>query len=196
MSPTPADVRTFWFGQPDPTQPATVDPAMWWTGGEALDAEIQERFGGVMAQALEGGLQDWTKTPEDTLALILVLDQFTRNVYRGTAKAFSGDPRARELARTLEGGPTTWDLDARCFSLLPFEHSEDIADQEHCMAHFQTLAADGNPKARYYLEFAVKHRDIVAQFGRFPHRNRALGREMTAQETAFLEGGGPSFGQG
>lgn len=196
MSPTPADVRRFWFGQPDPTRPATVDSSMWWKGGDALDAQIGAQFSGLMARALAGELSAWRSTSEDTLALILLLDQFPRNVHRGTAQAFAGDPLARELARALDGGPEAWDLDARCFALMPFEHSEDLADQEHSVKRFGELAAGGDSKAAYYLEFAEKHRDIVARFGRFPHRNRVLGRVSSPAERSFLEDGGPSFGQG
>jgi uncharacterized protein (DUF924 family) len=193
--PSPADVRRFWFGQPDPTQPPTVSPGRWWTSDPDFDAQIQQQFGDLMDQALAGRLEDWTTTPEDTLALILVLDQFPRNVFRGTAKAFAGDERARELARSLDGGPESWHLHCRTFALLPFEHSESADDQALSVARFKALAK-GQDEAQMLVDYAVKHRDIVARFGRFPHRNRALGRTSTAKERAFLDNGGPSFGQG
>jgi uncharacterized protein (DUF924 family) len=193
--PSPADVRRFWFGQPDPAQPPTVSPGRWWTSDPAFDAQIQQEFGDLMDQALAGRLQKWTTTPEDTLALILVLDQFPRNVFRGTAKAFAGDARARELARRLDGGPSSWNLHPRTFALLPFEHSESLDDQAHSVARFEALV-QGKDEAKMLLDYAIKHRDIVARFGRFPHRNRALGRTSTDEERAFLNDGGPSFGQG
>ncbi len=194
---TPEDVRTFWFGQPDLTKPPTLDKGRWWKSTPAFDAEIEDRFGSRMQEALDTGLPEWRGSPEDLLSLILLCDQFPRNVHRGTGKAFAWDARAREVATILDnqGAPTSWQPDALAFSWMPFEHSEAMADQDRCVARFESLA-QAAPQAKFYVDFAVKHRDIIAQFGRFPHRNRALGRDTTAEERDFLANGGPSFGQG
>ncbi len=192
--PTPADVLRFWFGTADPTQAPTVPASRWWTSDPDFDAEIQQRFGDLMGRALSGGLSHWAESPEGTLALIIVLDQFPRNVYRGTGSAFAGDAQAIVHARALDGGPASWHHQVRTFALLPFEHSESLADQQHSVAAFTALV-EAVPAASRLLDFAIQHHDIVARFGRFPHRNRALGRRPTDEERAFLADGGPSFGQ-
>ena len=146
-----------------------------------------------------GGLDDWAGTPAGRLALVILLDQMTRNAYRDTAAMYAFDPRARALSReALQNGH----LDAlapieRLFLLLPLEHSEDLADQERCVAETRRLAESVAPAHREtyagFVDYAIRHRDIVARFGRFPHRNAILGRPSTAEEQAFLTQPGSSF---
>ena len=198
---TPEEVLTFWFGHADPTAPPTVEQARWWTSSAAFDAEILSRFGATMTAAAEGTLDRWLETPASALALVLVCDQFPRNVYRGTPEAFARDAQARRVARHIEGRGwvPTYDLSAAAFALMPFEHSESLADQQHSVEAFTALSANVREQQQAYahqlVTFAVKHHDIVARFGRFPHRNAAMGRAPTAEETAWLAGGGDRFGQ-
>jgi uncharacterized protein (DUF924 family) len=167
------DVTDFW---------REAGPANWFAKDDAFDAVIRARFGEATQAALDGGFDDWRAHAEGALALALLLDQFPRNLYRGEAKAFSGDGRARELAREALARGFDREVAAELapFLHLPFMHSEDLADQDLMVA----LARWRHPESTQ--RFAVLHRDIIAQFGRFPHRNAALGRETTPQEAAFL----------
>lgn len=198
---TAADVLHFWLGDDlkrDWPEPHRGD--LWFKGGAAVDAEITARFGPLVAQALAGGLSDWESAPMRRLALILLLDQFTRNVHRGQAQAFAGDTRAQALAlRTVaQGEDMPLPRAARLFVYMPLMHAEDLALQERCVACFEQLLADAPPPLRDTLadnlRYAQLHRDIVAQFGRFPHRNAVLGRASTEAELEFLKDG-PRFGQ-
>ena len=189
----PSTLLDFWFGPPtDPTY--TQSRPQWFRKDAAFDAEIASRFGAVIDEALRGGLQDWTTTPQGTLALILVLDQFTRNTGRGTPRAFAGDARALSLARTLVAAGMDKALTGvqRQFVYLPFEHSESLADQDESIRLFAQLGRD-EPALAGLLEWAERHRVIVARFGRFPHRNAALGRPNTAEESEFLQQPGSGF---
>lgn len=202
MTATPAEVLDFWFGRDD-----AVDPR-WFNGGATFDALIRQRFGPTVTAALAGELGAWAQddgsadTPGPALALILVLDQFTRNVFRSTPRAFAGDARALPMALRLldAGGARGWPPLMRWFALLPLEHAEDLALQQRSVAAFEQLRADaraaGSPHAAAMdgaLDFAVRHRDVVARFGRFPHRNAILGRADTAEEAAFLQQPGSRF---
>lgn len=201
-SPTPAQyVLDFWFG--DGWQrgwPSEDRNPLWFGGGAAQDTLIRERFGAAVGLALDGALTEWESEPSNRLALVLLLDQFSRNVYRGQARAFSGDPRAQRLVtQTLERGddaalPTV----GRVFLLMPLMHAEDLALQDACVMRFSALHRECPPELQARLEgnlaAAAQHRDIVARFGRFPHRNAVLGRTSTAEELAFLTDG-PRFGQ-
>lgn len=195
---THQDLLRYWFADQDPELPPTPDRMKLWFGADpAADAEAQARFGALVEQALAGGLAHWEATPEGRLALILLLDQLPRMIYRGSARAFAGDARARDLAlRPMGPLPPLHHL----FELLPLEHAEDLALQERCLAATQALEGRVGPALREaaasWVLFARKHRDIIAQFGRFPHRNAALGRPSTDAELAWLAGGGESFGQG
>lgn len=157
-------------------------PQAWFAKNDAFDAAIRDRFGAAVESALAGGFEAWRDTPEGALALLLLLDQFTRNLFRGQAKAFSGDARARDVAREAlaRGFDGAVDPALSKFLFMPFMHSEDLADQE-LMVALSRWRFDENT-----LKFAILHRDIVARFGRFPHRNAALGRQTTAEEAAFL----------
>lgn len=186
-----SSILTFWFGpDPHPTQ----SRAEWFRKDPAFDAEIASRFGAVIDAALAGELQDWTATPAGTLALILVLDQFTRNTGRDTPRAFAGDPRALTLAKSLvaSGADQAMTGVQRQFVYLPFEHSESLADQDESIRLFAQLGQD-DPAQAGLLDWAERHHVIIARFGRFPHRNAALGRASTAEEAAFLLQPGSGF---
>ncbi len=194
-------VLDYWLG--DALQlgwPSQSRGALWFGGGQAQDEAITQRFGTRVEQALAGGLTDWEATPLGRLALVIVLDQFTRNVYRGQGRAFSGDARAEALVRdALQRG---WDTQlpgaGTVFLYMPLMHAEDLALQDECVRRFKHLLAGAAPERQQDLQgnvtFATEHRDIIARFGRFPYRNAALGRTSTDDESAFLRGG-PRFGQ-
>lgn len=166
---------------------------------EATDKEIRNRFLSYVVAAGAGELDEWRESASGRLALILLLDQFTRNIYRDTPEAFARDERARELCVSglAEGADQALRPIERVFFYLPLEHSEDIEDQDRCVALFQQLAEDvpahWKPAFDGFIDFAIRHQAIIQQFGRFPHRNAILGRESTPEETGFLAGPGSSF---
>lgn len=189
-----------WFGTPTPDGlPPEDRSTRWFRGGPAFDEELRARFGALHAQALTGALDGWAATPRGGLALLILLDQLSRNLGRGTAAMFAGDDRALALARGMveRGDDRAVGPFERAFVYMPFMHSEALADQERCVALFEALGADtaGPVRARmeYNLGFARAHRDIVARFGRFPHRNAMLGRPSTDEERDFLTQPGSSF---
>lgn len=200
-STTPAEVLDFWLGDGVHKEWPTQDLGKRWFGGGAeLDADISARFGAAVTTAVAGGLQDWEQPPLTRLALVILLDQFTRNVFRGKAQAFAGDARAQQLVlQTIAAGE---DLQlpwaGRVFLCMPLMHAENLALQDECVASFSRLVADApaSLKARLQnnLDFARQHRDIVVRFGRFPYRNAVLGRTDTPEEKDFLLKG-PRFGQ-
>jgi uncharacterized protein (DUF924 family) len=170
---------------------------MWFKKDDAFDALIAQRFGPLIAQALVGGIDDWLAKPVQALpalARVIVLDQFTRNVFRGTARAFAGDGMALQTARALvaSGADRALSPVQRQFAYLPFEHAEDLSHQRTSVQLFQQLAVD-DPASAGLVDWARKHLDIVARFGRFPHRNVALGRASTDEEAAFLLTPGSGF---
>ena len=185
---TPDDVLRFWFGQTP-----GASRSEWFRKDARFDAEIRERFGALHAAAANREREAWRASSESLLALVIVLDQFSRNLYRDDARAFAQDAHARGCAvQALERGDDLALLPVqRMFLYLPFEHSEDLRDQEKCVDLFTSLEAF--EPTRGILAWAVKHRDIVARFGRFPHRNAALGRASTAEETEFLRQPGSRF---
>ena len=197
----PAQILDFWLGDGLalgwPTQNLNE---RWFRGGAALDREINDRFGPDVRLAVQGGLQDWETPLHSRLALLLLLDQFTRNVFRGTGQAFDGDARAQQL--TLQTLAHDEDLQlpwvGRVFIYMPLMHAEDAALQEKSVACFSQLLAVApaalKPKLQGNLDFARQHQDIITRFGRFPYRNAALGRLSTPEENDFLRNG-PRFGQ-
>lgn len=202
---TPDEVIDFWLADGWARGwPSQDQGKRWFSGGPALDADITTRFGALVSIALAGGLQDWvdraTATPHSRLALVLVLDQFTRNVHRGSAQAFSGDVRAQALVqRTLAAGADrSLPWVARVFTYMPLMHAENLALQNECVARFTQLQHDVPPalkeRVASNMDFAHKHQHIIARFGRFPYRNAVLGRTNTADEDIFLVNG-PRFGQ-
>jgi uncharacterized protein (DUF924 family) len=158
----------------------------WFNKNTEFDDEIRARFLDTYEAAAAGKLSDWEATREGAFALIIVLDQFPRNMFRGSARAFAADPLALGVARRAieRGFDLQLPLQERTFFYLPFEHSETLADQERCCALFRA-AGDAD-----LLKWAELHADIIRRFGRFPHRNAALGRTTTTEEQAFLDSGG------
>jgi uncharacterized protein (DUF924 family) len=199
--PTPDVVLTYWFGNPLQTDWPTDDrSALWFGGGAALDADITARFGPLLQAALDGQLLAWQARPDTRLALVLVLDQFCRNVHRGQARAFAGDAPAQALVRQAlaEAQDSALPTMGRVFLYMPLMHAESVALQHACVSRFTDLVAQA-PQAladrlQGHLKAARQHRDIVQTFGRFPHRNAVLGRTSTPAEAAFLKDG-PRFGQ-
>jgi uncharacterized protein (DUF924 family) len=156
---------------------------LWWKSTPELDAAIAARFGTLIDRAIAGELDHWRKSPDGALALIVLCDQFTRNIHRRTPRAFAGDGKAREIARhaLAHGYPAAYANDMRLFFYMPLQHSEELGDQDLCCSLFGTLGHPDNDK------YAREHRDIVARFGRFPHRNEVLGRESTPEEIEYLK---------
>jgi uncharacterized protein (DUF924 family) len=197
---TPQTILDYWFGD-TPDDPRTPDrqAKLWWAKDAGQDDVIRTRFKTVVRQAGTGMLEDWQRTPDGRLALIVLTDQFPRNIYRDTPQAFASDEAARRYCKDgLELGADAQLLPLqRVFFYLPLEHSESLADQDRSVALFQALLDQSRPEWRKafegYLDYAIRHRDIIARFGRFPHRNRILERESTAEELAFLEQPGSAF---
>lgn len=198
---TPDEVLAFWLGDGMASGWPTEDlDKRWFRGGAALDQDIRVRFGALVQLALQGRLQTWEPPLHSRLALALLLDQFTRNMFRGTAQAFEGDARAQAL--TLQTLDAHEDLQlpwvGRVFLYMPLMHAEDRDLQSKSVACFAKLMADApaalKPKLQGHLDYARKHQGIIARFGRFPHRNEVLRRINTAVETEFLHTG-PRFGQ-
>ena len=188
------DVLDFWFLPPG-SEGHGKQRAEWFRKDEAFDAALRERFGVLVNQAVAGGLREWDEQgPRGTLARILLLDQFTRNAYRGTPEAFGGDLLALLAARQLvdAGSDKTLSPVERIFAYLPFEHAEDAALQELSVSLFTELA-QAHEGFTEVLDYAHRHRGVIARFGRFPHRNVILGRASTPEELAFLELPGSSF---
>jgi uncharacterized protein (DUF924 family) len=182
-----SEVLDFWFGAPD--SPERGRPRKAWFGkSEIFDAEIRRRFLATWERAARGELERWRSTPLASLALIVVLDQFPRNMFRGTARAFSSDSLALAAARSMIALEFDRLLSPaeRSFAYLPFEHAEDLAAQRQSLALFQALDPG-------YVKYPRRHYEIIARFGRFPHRNAVLGRESTAEEIEFLGLPGSSF---
>ncbi|TXD38268.1 DUF924 domain-containing protein [Lujinxingia vulgaris] len=198
------DVLEYWFGTTSALEDGIFPQEqyrIWFAGGPAVDREITERFGALVEDARDGGLQGWLENAPSRLALVLLLDQFTRNIYRGTGEAFSADHLALKYALdALEiGHDTALSPIARAFFYLPLEHAESLELQERCVTLMENLthqAPDGQVELfQGFLDYAVQHRDIIAQFGRFPHRNALLGRTSTPEEEAYLEANDVHFGQ-
>jgi uncharacterized protein (DUF924 family) len=189
-------VLDFWFG-PAGSPERERAREVWWRKDAAFDAEIGSRFGALIDAAIDGGLRDWDATDEGALARVIVLDQFTRNIHRGTARAFAGDAHALEAARAMVAGGHDRTLRPRwrAFAYMPFEHAEELAAQDEAVRLFAALESESpaGELAGDMLDYALRHRAIVARFGRFPHRNAALGRASTAEEIEFLKEPGSSF---
>lgn len=174
----PRDVLDFWFG---------AGPEKWFVKSDVFDADIRRLFGAAHAAAASGGHDDWANEPQGALALILVLDQFSRNLYRNDHRAFAQDAKALALAGTAI--ERRFDVEtpetARKWFYMPYMHAEDLAAQERGLVYFAQRLND--PET---MKFAVEHRDIIRRFGRFPHRNAVLGRRTTPEEQSFLNEGG------
>lgn len=177
MVASAAEVVTFW---------QAAGPDRWFTKDDVFDKEIRERFFDTYEAAAAGKLSDWEQSAQGALALLILLDQFPRNMFRADARAFATDPLARAITAgaIVRGFDSQVPKELRGFFYLPFEHSEDLADQERCIALNKAIGDAEN------LKWAEIHADIIRRFGRFPHRNAALGRTTTPEEQAFLDGGG------
>ncbi len=184
------EVLAFWFGPLDDAgMPLEDRNALWFKTSEETDRLCASSFGDLVEQAVAGGLENWERDDRGLVALVILLDQFTRNIYRGTAAAFSGDTRALALAQHAVETGHFQRLPAvhQAFLFMPLEHAEDPDVQEECVTLFNELAAvTGNEQISSFLRYAEAHRDVIARFGRFPHRNPILGRESTAEELDYL----------
>ncbi|WP_199100174.1 DUF924 family protein [Dyella sp. ASV21] len=191
MTNTPTDVLDFWFS-------ASTEPH-WFVRDDAFDATIRERFGATLGEATRGELDHWVDTPEGWLALLIVLDQFSRNIHRDDARAWAADGKAQAiaLAGIARGDDRRLAPAQRLFAYLPLEHAENLTLQRHCVQLFERLVAQLPAQEREpfegYLDYARRHHAVIAQFGRFPHRNSVLGRLNTPAETTYLARPGAGF---
>jgi uncharacterized protein (DUF924 family) len=181
-SPSIRDVLDSWFlplDHPDHGKPREL----WWSGPAEFDAEIRERFSAALERAIGGAFDHWRQSPDGALALILLCDQFPRNMHRRSAHAFAGDTKALEVARVAlaRAYPAAFNLTMRLFFYMPFQHSESLTDQDLGCALFEAFD-DADT-----MKHAIEHRDVIARFGRFPHRNDVLGRACTDQELDYLK---------
>ncbi len=187
-------VLGFWL-EPKPETPEALEQRgkLWFAGGPELDREIKERFGALVERARAHELDGWTETLRGTLALTILLDQFPRNLYRGSAQAFASDPQALALvdAGFASGRLTGADSLELLFLLLPYSHAEDLDLQRRACELSTRAVLASKPEWKKLmgssLDFALKHLDVIARFGRFPHRNAVLGRESTPAELEYLE---------
>jgi uncharacterized protein (DUF924 family) len=172
------EIVEFWF--------SAAVKVRWFKPTPEFDAQLRDKYSALLRAARAGELRDWADTARGALALILLLDQLPRNIYRGDAESFASDAQARSVARQAlaSGFDTDVDVEQRQFFYLPFMHSEDLADQEQCVALCEATCSEENVK------FAILHRDLIARFGRFPHRNRVLNRESSDAELDYLTSDG------
>ena len=182
------DILDFWFLPKSHKKYGAARPE-WFQKNSEFDAEIKKRFLGLYKQAKAGKLLQWTETKEGTMALILIFDQFSRNMFRDTPDAFATDDKALALARHMlaAGHFNNLMIHEKAFAALPFEHSEKLADQNKSVELYKEMGSEN------YLDFAIKHYDIIKKFGRFPHRNKILRRKSTKAELEFLSQPGSSF---
>jgi uncharacterized protein (DUF924 family) len=196
------ELLEYWFGD------TTKDPSkiagrmgFWFGSDPERDARIRDRWADLVTAAAEGKLDSWTRTPRGRLAVLLLMDQFRRNIFRGTPEAFRRDGRARYLMR--DGVSRMMDIQLtpveRAFFYMPLQHSESLDDQELGVDRYlqveREVASEHKPIFADFRKYAQRHRDIIARFGRFPHRNAILGRLDTPEEKAWLASGGETFGQ-
>lgn len=198
----PDEMLEYWFGDAESAPDARAD--LWWgqvDDQEAVDDEIESRFGESTEHALEGGFDDWRDAPESCLALVLLLDQCPRHIYRGTARAFEGDERAVEIVQEAidEGYDRELTVPQCIFLYMPLMHAEDASIQSQAIDRFRQLAerapAEMKDMADDSIDHAREHAEMIEQFGRFPHRNPIFDRESTPEEKAYLEGTGRDYGQ-
>jgi len=198
----PDEVLEFWFADALESPQATQARSSFWFGNDATtDSLIWELYADTVTDAAAGHYDDWLQTARGRLALIIVLDQFPRNIFRGTAEVYRYDPVVMTLAQAgvALGQLAGLAVPEQAFFLMPYQHSEDLDVQRSGVALMQAMVSEAPPEwqaaARNFSEFAVKHMDIVESYGRFPHRNKVLGRHSTEDEARFLREGGETFGQ-
>ena len=202
MSPSgPEDLLRFWFG-PDleSEQALAARSVLWFARNDGFDAELRAQFGALPERAAAGALDDWADAPRSALALVIALDQLPRNLFRDDPRSFAFDARALEIAlAAIERGfdAALHPIEAS-FLYLPLEHAEGLAHQQRCVALFEALPARATGACRVRVEqfasYAARHHQVIQRFGRFPHRNALLGRAHTADERAYLDTGGETFG--
>lgn len=201
-NPNPQDIVGYWLGDSaQSAEKAESRHALWYSGGNAVDEEIRHRFLSCVLQARQGALGIWENSPEGALALVILLDQFTRNLFRGTPEAYSGDQLAQAVAnRAISAGfEQKLSVPGRIFLYHPFHHSETASEQNQGVALLEVLEKEVTHQWRTYVRRSIEgfggHRDVVVRFGRFPHRNRTLGRDSTVEELAYLESKPDTYGQ-
>jgi uncharacterized protein (DUF924 family) len=196
----PAEILQFWFGNsPDDLQVIEEKSSIWWSKDKDVDEEIRDRFNKALKNLMAGTLTLWKETPRDLLAMIILTDQFSRNIHRGHSASFSQDLFAQSLCQ--EGLVKKLDLQLRpierVFFYMPLQHAESLELQRQSVELFRKLLINMSGQYRQkfntYVDFAVSHHDTIACFGRFPHRNQILGRQSTPEETEFLRQPGSSF---
>lgn len=190
-----AQIFTFWFGDPEAKSATYADRRkLWFSKNSTVDDEIRDRFLPLHQQAAAGELNDWQASPLGALALLLLLDQFSRNLFRNSLQAFATDPQALAIAEAAiaQGFDRAVPPLMRMFFYLPLEHSEDRGRQQRSIELFTQLHAEA-PELADVLDYAQKHKDVIDRFGRFPHRNQILGRPSTIEEQEFLQQPGSSF---
>lgn len=195
LSPAIADILTFWFDDPNRPHSEYGQPRqIWFRKNPTFDQQVRSRFETVYDQARQGQWEAWLETSSGSLALVVLLDQFPRNMFRGSARSFEADSQARSVARRAiaQGFDRARLPVERQFFYLPFEHSEDLADQDYAVTLFESLVK-ADPGLQSALDYAYRHRQVIAQFGRFPHRNPVLGRQSTQAELSFLAQPGSRF---
>lgn len=194
-------ILAFWFRDDATGRMDLPQSKRWFTGGKQLDAELAERFSTLLSQSRRGELDHWADTAHGALALIVLLDQFNRNIHRGTAEAFAGDQQALGLCHHAlqKGYPAQLPLTHRVFCYLPLEHDESAASQERSVTLFTELLEAAPPElydyARGTLDYAHQHKEIIDRFGRYPYRNAVLDRTSTPEELEWLNNGSKRFGQ-
>ena len=198
-----AEISEFWLRQSLTSPDAAAGRRdFWYRGGDAVDNEIRERFIGLVTKACDGELTEWGRTPEGAFVLIILLDQFTRNMFRNFPGAYAGDALALSVVSDAIDNALDRELHPvqRIWLYHPFHHSEVAAEQDRGIRLLHDIRDTASEEWRPYIERSItgwtRHRNIVARFGRFPHRNHVLGRDSTLDESAFLEAEGESFGQG
>ena len=198
MDITTEEILEFWFQY---SAPSAETSQRWFISDPEFDKEIKTKFGAQIEAALEQDIPADELSAREALAVVILLDQFTRNIFRKTARAFAGDAKALAVADAMveSGRDKELSITERVFLYMPYQHAEDIAVHDKSIKIFTVLHAEApenmKERAASNLDYAKRHRDIIARFGRFPHRNAVLGREPTEEEKQFLDGGGASFGQ-
>ncbi|TKB49328.1 DUF924 domain-containing protein [Ferrimonas sediminicola] len=201
MNPEVEQVLFFWFGELELGLPKEPKGKLWFGAGEVIDQEIRTHFGELHQRALAGELDGWAEDPRGRLALIILLDQFSRNLYRARAEAFAGDQRAVVLCKQgiARGMDRALSLSEKQFFYMPLQHSESLEDQrlgvQMLTSMLQGLNGRALTEAQGTLKFQQLHLEIIERFGRFPHRNLVLGRQNSAAEALYLADGAPRFGQ-
>jgi len=196
INPTARAILDFWFGELDENgQAAEGQQKRWFEKDLDFDQTLVRMFGDTHARAMAGEFDAWADSPHGRLALIILLDQFSRNISRGSPQMFAADPKALALAKDgiAKGHDRMVAVGQRSFFYLPLMHSEDLQDQEQCVELMRQLAKDQGKEEDGSVKYAMAHRDIIARFGRFPHRNETLERESSAEEIAFLKTPTSSF---